>query len=311
MRRILWQLAPWQLGKLPFGRLALMPRQRHQVKAWVAWRPPATIGFDHTADNARMPEHCWKRDVHFDIERLRLGTKKVDGVGKRKSTGKVASSAVATKIGKPKIPKGASAPIETQKPLVEYFTDKLLWGVKTGIAHAKRRPHAEVMKELFALAASENGGKWGYDRANALFGAAEIAEEDDGPAFARFLNDENEFVARVAIGGVKKTGYKAAIPALAAMVNGRDGGRRGRVMSGHAATALKTLSGKRGASGILPYFDSEDARVREAACNMFIVFDEAPKLGQPYLEKALNDSDEAVAAAAKRALEKIAGAKAK
>jgi hypothetical protein len=106
------------------------------------------------------------------------------------------------------------------------------------------------------------------------------------------------------IEAIKRTSYTAAIPALAVIVCSS---RRGNQVEGvYAATAMKSLSGKRGASGLLCYFASDDPRVREAACHAFSMFDDGHKLALPYLEKALLDLDPAVAAAAKSALTKIA-----
>ena len=101
----------------------------------------------------------------------------------------------------------------------------------------------------------------------------------------------------MAIDAVKRAGYAAAVPTLAAMVN--DGRYTFRF---NAATAMKTLSGLRGASGTAHHFASSDPRVREAACEMVAMFDEGAKLLRPHVEKALLDEDAKVAAAAKKAL---------
>jgi hypothetical protein len=60
LRRMLWDTAPWALAKRPPGRLGLLPNQRHQRKAWLAWAGKA-LDIEYTASNARLPHVAWKR----------------------------------------------------------------------------------------------------------------------------------------------------------------------------------------------------------------------------------------------------------
>jgi len=104
---------------------------------------------------------------------------------------------------------------------------------------------------------------------------------------------------------IKRIGYAAAVPALAAIVLGRDAkttsGKTKLAVS--AATAMKVLSGKRGAAALTNYLHSADPRVREAACVAFTLFaNPGTKSARPLLEDLLTDGDPRVAKAAKRAL---------
>lgn len=62
LRRALWEMAPWSLANARSGSLALLPHQRHQRKAWLAWSG-STIDVKYTGSNARSPDVAWKRDV--------------------------------------------------------------------------------------------------------------------------------------------------------------------------------------------------------------------------------------------------------
>ena len=126
-----------------------------------------------------------------------------------------------------------------------------------------------------------------------------------GPELAVYLGDPERSVQSVAVDGVKRVGYAGAIPALAALVLARDtrpntGKSR---LAASAATAMKVLSGKRGAASLTGYLASQDPRVREAACVAFTMFaNPGTKLARPLLEQLLADGDARVARAARRAL---------
>jgi HEAT repeat protein len=145
----------------------------------------------------------------------------------------------------------------------------------------------------------------GDARANALEVLAAVARPEDGAELARYLDDPERSVQRVAIDGVKRLGYAPAIPALAALVLGRDSkptSGRSRVASS-AAVAMKALSGKRGAAALTGYLTSADPRVREAACVAFTMFtNPGTRVARPLLEQLLGDSDARVVRAARRAL---------
>jgi len=134
---------------------------------------------------------------------------------------------------------------------------------------------------------------------------ATVGRPEDGPELARYLEDPERSVQRVAIDGVKRTGYTAAVPALAQLVLARDGkpaSPRTRLAT-EAATAMKVLSGQRGAAALTGYFSSQDPRVREAACIAFTLFtNPGTKQARPALERLLVDGDPRVVRAARRAL---------
>ncbi|HEX3765451.1 MAG TPA: HEAT repeat domain-containing protein, partial [Kofleriaceae bacterium] len=126
-----------------------------------------------------------------------------------------------------------------------------------------------------------------------------------GPELARYLGDAERSVQRIAVDGVKRTGYAAAVPALAQLVLARDGkptSARTRLAI-EAATAMKALSGQRGAAALTGYLSSDDPRVREAACVAFTLFtNPGTKQARPALERLLADGDPRVVRAARRAL---------
>ncbi|HZJ62033.1 MAG TPA: HEAT repeat domain-containing protein, partial [Kofleriaceae bacterium] len=89
------------------------------------------------------------------------------------------------------------------------------------------------------------------------------------------------------------------------LVLGRDGkpGSGKTRLASSAATAMKVLSGKRGAAALTGYLTADDPRVREAACVAFTMFaNPGTKVARPFLERLLADSDARVAKAARRAL---------
>jgi HEAT repeat protein len=200
-----------------------------------------------------------------------------------------------------KLAKAAPRIERAAKPLAELIASKDLWNATTALEHAKRRPPREAIAELVHILAGDGPSA---ERANAMWIASAVASPEDGPILARYLNDPSSDVRRMAFEAVKRTGYSDAIPTLAAIVcaSVHDNQAEGVF----AATAMKSLSGKRGASGLLSYFASDDPRVREAACHAFMMFDDGHKLALPYLEKAATDNDPAVAAAARRTLMKLA-----
>jgi HEAT repeat protein len=95
------------------------------------------------------------------------------------------------------------------------------------------------------------------------------------------------------------------VPALAAIVLGRDGKPTSArtQLAVAAATAMKVLSGRRGAAALTGYFTAPDPRVREAACVAFTLFpNPGTKQARPLLERLLDDGDPRVARAARRVL---------
>jgi hypothetical protein len=109
----------------------------------------------------------------------------------------------------------------------------------------------------------------------------------------------------MAIDCVKQIRYKAAAPALAMMVNATQSATD-LLYKGHLITALRALNGTLGASGMVPYFTSEDPRLREAACRSFAVSSDGHKMVRPLIERCTQDVDDEVAAAATAALAAMA-----
>jgi HEAT repeat protein len=194
--------------------------------------------------------------------------------------------------------RGARGAIE---PLADALRGKRLGHIRRACRLAKQRDRGQAAGELLAIARHTSGEA----RANALGVLVGVARPEDGPELARYLADPERSVQRVAIDGVKRTGYVPAVPALAALVLGN-----GATPTGHrtelavsAATAMKVLSGKRGAAALTSYLGSADPRVREAACVAFTLFDNpGTKAARPLLEDLLDDGDPRVARAARRAL---------
>jgi hypothetical protein len=277
MRRTLWLLAPWRLANISVaGRLVLLPHQHHQVKSWIAFHPPGMIEIEATGSNARLAQCRWRREVDLAPAPSRASP--------------------ATKVTK-----AATRAEPAPKLLADLIAGKELWKATSAMEHAKRRPARDAMVELVKILSGDGPP---VERANAMWIASVIASPEDGPTFVRYLDDPEPEVRRMTIDAIKRTGYAAAIPTLAALVCAS---RHGHGVEGvYAATAMKALSGKRGASGLVGYFASDDPRVREAACHAFTMFDDGHKMASPYLEKARLDMDPAVAAAAVNALTKIA-----
>lgn len=193
---------------------------------------------------------------------------------------------------------GASLSTQT---LADALRDRKLGQIDRARKLARERDRDQVARELFTIARRSTGDA----RANALGVLASIARPEHGPELARYLDDPARSVQSVAIDGVKRLGYVGAVPALAALVLGRDGkptSGKSRLASS-AAIAMKVLSGKRGAAALTGYLTADDPRIREAACVAFTLFaNPGTKLARPFLERLLSDSDARVARAARRAL---------
>ncbi|HEX2685123.1 MAG TPA: hypothetical protein VHN14_00820 [Kofleriaceae bacterium] len=166
---------------------------------------------------------------------------------------------------------------------------------------ARQYDRGQAAHALLAIARRAGGDA----RANALDVLAAVGRPEDGPELARYLADPEHSVQHVAIDGVRRLGYAAAVPVLATLVLGRDArpnSGRSR-LAVEAAAAMKALSGKRGAAALTGYLTSADPRIREAACVAFTLSgNHAPKQARPLLERLLTDGDARVARAARRAL---------
>jgi hypothetical protein len=185
--------------------------------------------------------------------------------------------------------------------LAEALRDKKLGQIDRARKLARQREPDQVARELLAIAHRASGDA----RANALGVLVTVARPEDGPELARYLDDPERSVQRIAIDGVRRARYAAAVPVLAGLVLGRDGkpGSSRSRLAIDAASAMKALSGKRGAAALTGYLTSDDPRVREAACMAFTMLaNPGTKLARPMLERLLADSDPRVAKAAKRAL---------
>jgi len=201
----------------------------------------------------------------------------------------------------PAVPVGEAPVAGVIESLADALRDKKLGRIDRARKLAKARDRDQAAHELLAVAKHASGDA----RANALDVLAAVGRPEDGAELARYLGDPERSVQSVAIEGVKRTGYVAAVPALAMLVLGRDArptsGRSRLAME--AATAMKALSGKRGAAALTGYLSSDDPRVREAACVAFTMFaNPGTKVARPLLERLLGDGDARVAKAAKRAL---------
>jgi hypothetical protein len=209
------------------------------------------------------------------------------------------SALVAAQIARSVI--GRRAPMLSGPSLADALRDKKLGQIDRARKLAKERDRDQVARELLTIARRSSGDA----RANALGVLTSIARPEHGPELARFLDDPARSVQSVAIDAVKRLGYVGAIPALAQLVLARDGkptSGKSRLASS-AATAMKVLSGKRGAAALTGYLTDDDPRVREAACVAFTMFaNPGTKLARPFLERLLADSDARVARAARRAL---------
>jgi hypothetical protein len=189
----------------------------------------------------------------------------------------------------------------SSQALADALRDKKLGQIERARKLARERDRDQVARELLLIARRSSGDA----RANALEVLNAIARPEHGAELARYLEDPARSVQSVAIDGVKRLGYVGAVPALAALVLGRDGkpGSGKSRLASSAATAMKVLSGKRGAAALTGYLTDDDPRVREAACVAFTMFaNPGTKLARPFLERLLGDSDARVVRAARRAL---------
>jgi len=178
---------------------------------------------------------------------------------------------------------------------------------RTGAPRSKQPRAGEVREgdaavcDLLAIVRRSTGDA----RASALGKLVAIAGPEHGPELARYLSDPERSVQRVAIDGVKRTGYTAAIPALAALVIEHDRkltSARSQLAVA-AAAAMRVLSGHRGAAALTGYLTSDNPRVREAACVAFtLLANPGTKAARPMLERLLTDGDPRVERAARRAL---------
>jgi hypothetical protein len=194
--------------------------------------------------------------------------------------------------------RGPAAPVES---LAEALRGKKLGQIERARKLARQRGHDQAVRELYAIAKRASGDA----RANALGVLVAVARPQDGAELARYLGDPERSVQSVAVDGVKRTGYAAAVPALAALVVDRDARRTSArsQLAASAATAMKALSGKRGLAALTGYLTSDDPRVREAACVALTMSGgPATKRTRPMLERLLGDDDARVVKAARRAL---------
>ena len=198
-------------------------------------------------------------------------------------------------------PPADDAAAGTTESLAEALRGKKLGKVEQARRLAKQQDRGEAARELLAIARRSTGDA----RVNALSVLASVARAVDGPELARYLSDADRQIQGIAIETIKRIGYAAAVPALAAIVLGRDSKpASGKTkLAAAAAIAMKVLSGKRGAAALTNYLHSADPRVREAACVAFTLFaNPGTKAARPVLEDLLADADPRVARAAKRAL---------
>jgi HEAT repeat protein len=269
----------------------------------VIWSPlvftPGTPHYDLHADGV-LTRTAVVADAVAHLERWRRA---------RGPAGKVAARLARVGAGRRRAvrtteaPRAAprSAPVES---LADALRGKPLGEIKRARALAvmlRTRDRDDAAGELLAIARRSTGDA----RANALGVLVAIARPEHGAELARYLGDAERSVQRVAIDGVKRTGHTAAVPALAQLVLARDGkptSARTRLAI-EAATAMKVLSGQRGAAALTGYLRSDDPRVREAACVAFTLFtNPGTKQARPALERLLTDGDPRVARAARRVL---------
>jgi hypothetical protein len=231
--------------------------------------------------------------------------------GAKRRTGRTTEVDVTPAAGTPVPPpraigarrRGAAvvAPSPAHPSLADALRDRKLGQIERARKLAIERDPDQAARELLAIAKRVSGDA----RANALEVLAAVARPEDGAELARYLDDPERSVQHVAIDGVRRLGYAPAVPALAALVLGRDGkptSSRSRVASS-AASAMKALSGKRGAAALTGYLTSDNPRVREAACVAFTMFaNPGTRVARPLLERLLEDSDARVVRAARRAL---------
>ena len=120
----------------------------------------------------------------------------------------------------------ASPAILSTQSLADALRDRKLGQIERARKLARERDRDQVAGELLLIARRSSGDA----RANALDVLTAIARPEHGAELARYLDDPARSVQSVAIDGVKRLGYVAAVPALAALVLARGGRpwRRGR-----------------------------------------------------------------------------------
>jgi HEAT repeat protein len=235
----------------------------------------------------------------------RIGAKRARSARTTPASGarRAAAPGAASSSSRPgaRAPVGAASGAAAIESLTDALRDKRLGQIERARKLAKQCDRDQAARALLAIAKRASGDA----RANALDVLAVVGRPEDGPELARYLDDPERNVQRVAIDGIKRIGYTAAVPVLATLVLGRDAkpnSGRSRIAV-EAATAMKALSGKRGAAALTGYLTSDDPRVREAACVAFTLFaNPGTKQARPLLERLLTDDDARVARAAKRAL---------
>jgi hypothetical protein len=280
----------------------------------VTWSPfmftRGTPHYDVYTDDGVLTRTPVLADAVERLERWRRARGPMGRVAARLArTGQRRMRSARTTEVEPVLAAGDTAPMAAMAPPGAAPAESLagaLQGKKLGkIEHArklaKQQDRGEAARELLAIARRSTGDA----RINALHVLAGVARPVDGPELARYLSDAEREVQRIAIEVIKRIGYAAAVPALAAIVLGRDAkATSGKTrLAAAAATAMKVLSGRRGAAALTTYLHSADPRVREAACVAFTLFaNPGTKAARPVLEDLLADADPRVAKAAKRAL---------
>jgi hypothetical protein len=289
------------------GAVEVVPSQvRGDV---VIWSPfvftRGTPHYDLHLDHGELTRTPVVADAVARLERWRQARDPVGRVAARlaRAGGKQQRRARTTEVDirSPAARTDTEPELRSIESLADALRDQKLGRIDRACRLARQRDHDLAARELLAIARRASGDA----RANALGVLAAVARPEDGPELARYLYDPERSVQSVAIDGVKRTGYAAAIPALATLVLGRDArpnSGKSRIAAS-AATAMKALSGKRGAAALTGYLSSDDPRVREAACVAFTMFaNQGTKLARPMLERLLGDGDAKVARAARRAL---------
>lgn len=264
----------------------------------VTWSPfvftPGTPHYDLYTDDGVLTRTAVVAEVVARLERWRRSRGPMAKVAARLARASARRRPV--RITEVDAMRGAPAP-----SLAEALRGKRLGEIKRARELAAQRDPDLAAGELLAIARRSTGDA----RANALAVLVAIARPEHGPDLARYLGDPERSVQRVAIDGVKRTSFRAAVPALAAIVLGRDGkpASARTQLAIAAATAMKVLSGRRGAAALTGYLSADDPRVREAACVAFTLFaNPGTKQARSLLERLLADSDARVVRAARRAL---------
>jgi HEAT repeat protein len=277
------------------GKVEVVPSLvRGEIVIWTPFMfTPGTPHYDLYADGV-LTRTAVVADAVAHLERWRRA---------RGPAGKIAARLARVGAGRRRAMH--TTEVESREAPRESLADALrgrpLGEIKRARELAAGRDRDAAAGELLAIARRSTGDA----RANALGVLVAIAGPEHGAELARYLGDAERSVQRVAVDGVKRTGYAAAVPALAQLVLARDGkpaSPRTRLAT-EAATAMKVLSGQRGAAALTGYFSSDDPRVREAACVAFTLFtNPGTKQARPALERLLADGDPRVVRAARRAL---------